>query len=49
MLHIKNTATEMDNATGGSSVGWTQPNKESQSLKIKSQKPPKVKCKEKKE
>lgn len=49
MLDIKNTVTEMQNANEGSSVGQRPPNKESVSLKIKSQKLPKLKCREKKE
>lgn len=49
MLEIQNTVTEMKNALKCSSVDWTWLRKESVSLKIRQQKLPKLKCKEKKE
>lgn len=49
MLEIQNAVTEMKNALKCSSVDWTWLRKESVSLKIRQQKLPKLKCKEKKE
>lgn len=49
MLEIQNAVTEMKNALKCSSADWTWLRKESVSLKIRQQKLPRLKCKEKKE